>query len=127
MNYCVLALLTYSNASLALPKALAHPDIDFLIIILLIVVPLCLAAFGSGYMVAGFFRATRNDRVSLMFGLGMKNTGAALVLAAITLGDHPQIMLPILFYNLVQHLVAASVDRIMLQEAENKKATRIVA
>ncbi len=46
-----------------------------------------------------------------MFGLGMNNNGVGLVLAAVALTDHPQTMLPIIFYNLVQHLVASVVDR----------------
>jgi len=30
--------------------------------------------------------------------------------ASVALADHPQIMLPIIFYNLAQHLVASMVD-----------------
>lgn len=45
-----------------------------------------------------------------MFGLGMSNNGTGLVLTSMALSDHPEIMLPIIFYNLIQHLVAASVD-----------------
>ena len=115
-NFGVLVLLNYSNASLSLPKAFSHPDIDFLAIILLIVVALCLTAFASGYLLARFFQIDRNDRASLMFGLGMNNNGAGLVLASMALPDHPQVMLPIIFYNLVQHLVAASVDRVLFQQ-----------
>jgi BASS family bile acid:Na+ symporter len=60
-----------------------------------------------------------------MFGLGMNNNGAGLVLAAMALGNHPEVMLPIIFYNLVQHLMAASVDHIMFQQTQQKKATRV--
>jgi BASS family bile acid:Na+ symporter len=125
VNYGVLVSLTYSNAALALPKAFSNPDIDFLVIIAVLSFILCLAAFGSGYVLSRVFRTDRSDRVSLMFGLGMNNNGAGLVLAAMALGNHPEVMLPIIFYNLVQHIVAASVDRIMLQQAEQKNATRI--
>jgi len=69
----------------------------------------------SGYLLARTFRTDRNEMVSLMFGLGMNNNGAGLVLASMALGDHPQIMLPIIFYNLVQHLVAALIDFVMFQ------------
>jgi BASS family bile acid:Na+ symporter len=41
----------------------------------------------------------------------MNNNGTGLVLASVALADHPQTMLPIIFYNLVQHLVASVVDR----------------
>jgi hypothetical protein len=47
-----------------------------------------------------------------MFGLGMNNNGTGLVLASMALADHPRVMLPIIFYNLVQHLIAGIVDRL---------------
>ncbi len=106
-NYCVLVLLNYSNASLTLPKALSQPDIDFLTVMLVIVIALCVASFGSGYLLARVFLASRKETVSLVFGLGMSNNGTGLVLASMALADHPQVMLPIIFYNLVQHLAAA--------------------
>ena len=52
-----------------------------------------------------------------MFGLGMNNNGTGLVLALMTLVDDPLVMLPIIFYNLVQHLVASVVDRAFLLKA----------
>jgi BASS family bile acid:Na+ symporter len=110
LNYCVLVLLNYANASLALPKALSQPDFDFLALTLAMVLMLCLAAFCSGRALAGVFHSGRSETVSLMFGLGMSNNGTGLVLASTALADHPQVMLPIIFYNLVQHLVASAVD-----------------
>lgn len=109
VNYCVLVLLNYSNASITLPKIIAQPDLDFIGIMLAIVFALCLFAFASGYWLARIFRVDRNGMVSLMFGLGMNNNGTGLVLASIALADHPEVMLPIIFYNLVQHLIASSV------------------
>ncbi len=110
INYCVLVLLNYSNASLTLPNVLSDPDLDFLAIMLVIVIALCSLAFASGYLLARVFHSDRKETVSLMFGLGMNNNGTGLVIAALALADHPQVMLPIIFYNLVQHLVASSVD-----------------
>lgn len=115
VNYVILLLLNYSNASLSLPKALSHPDFDFLVILLAIVVALCISAFATGYLVARIFRTNRANRVSLMFGLGMNNNGAGLVLVSVALADHPEVMLPIIFYNLVQHLIASLVDFTVFQ------------
>jgi hypothetical protein len=39
----------------------------------------------------------------------MNNNGAGLVLASMALADHPQVMLPVIFYNLAQHLIASIV------------------
>ena len=115
INYFVLVLLNYSNASLTLPKAVSQPDVDLLAIMLVITVSMCIAAFATGYLLAVILEADRNKAVALMFGLGMNNNGTGLVLASVALSDHPQVMLPIIFYNLVQHLVASLVDYKMFQ------------
>ena len=44
-------------------------------------------------------------------GRRMNNTGGGLVVASVALADHPQAMLPIIFYNLAQNLVASVVYR----------------
>lgn len=109
-NFAVLALLNYSNAALTLPGVISHPDLDFLAVILVVVIVLCLAMFGVGYALSRAFRAGRGETAALMFGLGMNNNGAGLVLASQALPDHPGVMLPIIFYNLAQHFVASLVD-----------------
>jgi bile acid:Na+ symporter, BASS family len=110
INYCILLLLNYSNASLTLPNVVSQPDMDFLAVTLTIVMALCISAFSSGYVLARFSQASNSETVSLMFGLGMNNNGTGLVLASVALADHPQVMLPVIFYNLAQHLVASIVD-----------------
>jgi BASS family bile acid:Na+ symporter len=113
LNSVNLLLLNYSNASLSLPQAVADPDWDFLAVILAVVVCLCGLAFASGWWLARLLRADGGQRISLMFGLGMNNNGTGLVLAAMALPDHPRVLLPIIFYNLVQHLVAGGVDFVL--------------
>jgi BASS family bile acid:Na+ symporter len=41
-----------------------------------------------------------------MFGLGMNNNGTGLVLAGASLAALPIAVVPVLAYNLVQHLIA---------------------
>jgi BASS family bile acid:Na+ symporter len=113
LNSIDLLLLNYSNAALSLPKAIAERDWDFLAAILIIVVGLCATAFAAGYLIARWTGADHGQKVSLMFGLGMNNNGTGLVVASIFLGDHPLVLLPIIFYNLVQHLVAGTVDYLL--------------
>ncbi len=114
VNSAVLLSLIYSNASISLPKAIANPDPDFLAVMLAIAVSLCGLAFFSGWLIAHLLKADPSQRTSLMFGLGMNNNGTGLVLASMALADHPRILLPIIMYNLIQHLVAGSVDHFML-------------
>jgi BASS family bile acid:Na+ symporter len=47
----------------------------------------------------------------------MNNNGTGLVLASMALADHPRVLLPVIFYNLVQHLVAGCVDRLLSRSA----------
>jgi bile acid:Na+ symporter, BASS family len=109
-NSLNLLLLNYSNASVALPQVVAAPDWDFLAVTLSIVVALCIVAFLSGLLIAKLLRVDVSQQIALMFGLGMNNNGTGLVLASMALADHPDVLLPIIFYNLVQHLVAGCVD-----------------
>lgn len=120
-NFIVLALLNYSNASLTLPGLISQPDLDFVIVMLIIVILLCFVMFSAGYMLARVFRVGRAEMASLMFGLGMNNNGAGLVMASIEFSDHPSVMLPIIFYNLVQHFTAALVDKILSQGVRGGK------
>ena len=117
-NYIILILLNYSNAALTLPKVLSEPDPDFLAIMIVIVTGLCITAFATGYGLAQLLKADRPSMISLMFGLGMNNNGTGLVLASMALSDHAEIMIPIIFYNLTQHIVAAAIDRFWIQPTD---------
>ena len=110
-NYVVLLLLNYINAATVLPNIVANPDIDFLVLILGITISFGVVMFSTGYYLAHYFKASRHNTLSLMFCFGMSNNGIALTLASIVLADHPDIMIPIIFYNLIQHLMASFVDR----------------
>jgi BASS family bile acid:Na+ symporter len=93
-----------------LPSVVAHPDLDFLTITLVIVTGMCATAFASGYLLARACHVDRKQMTSLMFDLGMNNNGAGLVLASMALADHPGALLPIIFYNLIQHFAASIAD-----------------
>ncbi len=118
INSAILLVLNYSNASVSLPQAVTEPDPDFLVLTLGVVVVLCFLAFTAGWLIARFLKATPSQRTALMFGLGMNNNGTGLVLASMSLADHPRVMLPIIFYNLVQHLIAGIVDRLICRRPE---------
>jgi BASS family bile acid:Na+ symporter len=117
-NSIVLLTLNYSNASVSLPETIRDPDWDFLAAVLTITTALCLVAFAAGWWISRLMKTEMPDRISLMFGLGMNNNGTGLVLAGMALADHPRVMLPIIFYNLVQHLVAGGVDHWWLRSDE---------
>lgn len=115
-NALVLLVLNYSNASVSLPQALADRDVDFLAVTLGITVGMCVTAFAAAYWLSRLFKLGQAERVSLMYGLGMNNNGTGLVLASLTLASYPRVMVPIIFYNLVQHLVAGGVHEVLGRE-----------
>ncbi|QEH35076.1 Sodium Bile acid symporter family protein [Aquisphaera giovannonii] len=112
-----LMILCYANASACLPQAIRDPDWDFLGIVLAFVAGLCTLTFAAGHLVGRMAGADRGQRVALMFGLGMNNNGTGLVLASMSLGAQPLVMLPIIVYNLAQHLIAGGVNA-LLRRAE---------
>ena len=118
VNSMVLLLLNYSNGSVSLPQAVADRDYDFLAVTLAITVGLCMTAFSSGYGLSRLFKVDEAERVSLMYGLGMNNNGTGLVLASLALSAYPRVMVPIIFYNIVQHLVAGGVHEVMGHKGE---------
>jgi BASS family bile acid:Na+ symporter len=121
-NSLVLVTLNYSNASVSLPKAIAEHDLDFLAIILGLTTGLCVAAFSGAYWLSRWFDTDEAERVSLMYGLGMNNNGTALVLASLVLASYPRVMIPIIFYNIVQHLVAGAVQHMTNRKVQQRQA-----
>ncbi len=117
INSVILLALNYSNAAISLPQAIADPDLDFLAVTLGIVAGLCVLAFAVGWGTAQLLGAGREQRIALMFALGMNNNGTGLVLASMAMADHPRVMLPIIFYNMVQHLVAGAANAMINRTA----------
>jgi BASS family bile acid:Na+ symporter len=109
-NSLILLVLCYTNASDCLPRVLADPDWDFLVLTLAVVTSLSVLGFAVGALVSYLLGTTEAERASLMFGLGMTNNGTGLVIAAKAFAELPMALLPILGYNLVQHLVAGLVS-----------------
>ena len=113
VNTVVLLLLCYANAAAALPAIAADPDWDFLALVLAAAAGLCGTAFAAGWGVGQLVRATGPQTRSLTFALGMSNNGTGLVLVGSALAGLPEAVLPVLAYNLVQHLVAGGVHRVL--------------
>jgi BASS family bile acid:Na+ symporter len=107
----VLLVLCYANATASLPSVTAAPDWDYLALVAAAVVVLCGSGFAAGWAVARLVGADGSQERSLVFGLGMTNNGTGLVMAGAALSGVPAAVLPVLAYNLVQHLVAGAVSR----------------
>lgn len=107
----VLLVLCYSNASASLPAVVLDPDWDYLALVILAAAGLCCSGFIAGWLVARIVRAGGTEQRSLIFGLGMTNNGTGLVLAGTGLAAVPAAMLPVIVYNLIQHIFAGAAGR----------------
>ena len=116
-NNINLLLLNYSNAAAALPQCFNVSNLYFFPAILAVTATLCVLTFSTGALLAKTLRLNHEQRTSMIFGLGMNNNGTGLVLASTLLSHHPLVLLPIILYNLIQHLVAGLVNRLLLRNA----------
>src|SRR5262245_42940834 len=106
-------VLTYANASAALPQVVANPDLGFLAVTLGVVAGLCVTAFTAGWGIARLLRADQGQQAALVFGLGMNSNAVGLVLASAALVSHPLVIVPVLTHTLVQQLVAGAADLVL--------------
>jgi BASS family bile acid:Na+ symporter len=115
-NLAILLVLNYANASLALPSLLASPQPRTLVLVAATTFGLAVVAFGVALPVARLHGVEASQRASLLFGMGMKNNGAGLVLVATAMVQPGPVLLPIIFYNLVQHFGAGVVSRCVMKK-----------
>jgi BASS family bile acid:Na+ symporter len=116
-NIASLLLLNYSNAATSLPQLIWSQKAASLVAMLFLVGLLCVLAFLDAAGIARIFGLSRERRVALMFGLGMNNNGTGLVLASSALPAHPAVMLPIIAYNLTQHVIAGAVYSLLHRQS----------
>lgn len=109
ISAAALLVLNYINSVLALPKASGSP---VLVLVTTTVLATSLAAIGIilGWAIACMFRLPSETRTALMFGLSMKHTGLALILAGAVLSNEPLAILLIVLATLMQHVLAGVVQ-----------------
>jgi BASS family bile acid:Na+ symporter len=113
----VLLVLCYSNASACLPRAFATPDWDFLAVTFVCVLGLCALTFSCGHLLGRVLGAGPDQRSALTFGLGMSNNGTGQVLASAALASQPLVLLPMIAYNVTQHLAAGCAHALLRRRA----------
>jgi BASS family bile acid:Na+ symporter len=115
INLVILLVLNYANASLALPLVLRRPEPLTLTIVAVLALGLAIASLGAAQLVARIYHLDAPQRASLLFAMVMKNNGAGLVLVATAISRPGPLLLPIIVYNLIQHLTAAVLDYFVLR------------
>lgn len=117
INLASLLLLYYLNAVLTLPNALASHSPWVFGAAAIGAVGLAAAVFLGGELLARGLGVGRPERVSLLFGLALKNNGAAMVLVSTVLAAQELPLLSIIAYSLAQNIGAALIDRYVIGES----------
>ncbi|MCI0333415.1 MAG: bile acid:sodium symporter [Planctomycetes bacterium] len=104
-----LLLLNYINSALALPR-IRESSWPLLLSTAALAVGLSLVGLVLGWVLAWIIYVKPATRAALMFGLSMKHTGLALILAGAVLADQPLAILIIVLATLMQHLMAGVVQ-----------------
>jgi BASS family bile acid:Na+ symporter len=104
-----LVLLNYVNAALALPH-IRDASLPLLTATAVLAIALSVVGLAVGWALAALIRVKPPTRAALMFGLSMKHTGLALILAGAVLADQPLAIFIIVLATFVQHLLAAIVQ-----------------
>jgi BASS family bile acid:Na+ symporter len=108
-----LLLLNYINSALAFQQFRdSSPALlwSIALIAAALAVALSLGGLALGWLLAWLIVVKPATRTTLMFGLSMKHTGLALILAAAVLEDQPLVILIIVLATLTQHLLAGLVQ-----------------
>ncbi|VTU01435.1 Sodium Bile acid symporter family protein OS=Leptospira wolffii serovar Khorat str. Khorat-H2 GN=LEP1GSC061_0216 PE=4 SV=1: DUF4137 [Gemmataceae bacterium] len=122
----ILLVLCYANATASLPSVIANPDWDYTALVVAAAGILCGSGFAAGWAVARLVGASGSQQRSLVFGLGMTNNGTGLVLAGAALSGMPAAILPVLTYNLIQHLFAGAVSRSLGKDERGEESYRVL-
>jgi BASS family bile acid:Na+ symporter len=103
-----LLILNYINSALALPKV-RESSPSLLVATAVLAAALSVVGLVCGWAIARLLRLPGETRSALMFGLSMKHTGLALILAGAVLHGQPLATLMIVLATLMQHLLAGLV------------------
>jgi BASS family bile acid:Na+ symporter len=105
-----LLMLNYVNAALALPEVVKHSPLSVLLTTAALAAALSAVGLLAGWLIARAMRLDAETRLALMFGLGMKHTGLALLLAGAVLTHERLAIFMIVLATLAQHLLAGVVQ-----------------
>ncbi|RIK74508.1 MAG: hypothetical protein DCC67_16500 [Planctomycetota bacterium] len=110
-------VLNYANASLAIDKVWAHEPASAISMAAALAAAVSIVGIVLAAVQTHVFRLHRPAWIALTFGLSMKHTGLALVLAGEFLKDQPRVILVVLLTTLAQHIAAAAMDMHMQRTA----------
>lgn len=106
VSLAALLVLNYVNAALALPEVFQQSRISLLVTTVLLAAALSAVGLAAGWAIARLLGLAADSRAALLFGISMKHTGLALLLAGAVLAEQRLAILMIVLATLLQHLLA---------------------
>jgi bile acid:Na+ symporter, BASS family len=103
-------VLNYANASLAIAQIWTGEEPSVIVIAAAMATAVSLVGIALATLQSRLCRLERPTWIALAFGLSMKHTGLALVLAGEFLRDEPRVILVVLLTTLAQHIAAGAID-----------------
>jgi BASS family bile acid:Na+ symporter len=103
-------VLNYANASLAIQSILKFEQPGVVLLAAALAMSVSLVGIALAVAQCRICGLPRSTWIALVFGLSMKHTGLALVVAGEVLHDQPRVILVILLTTLAQHLAAGAID-----------------
>lgn len=103
-------VLNYANASLAIAQIWTGERMIVIVIAAVMATAVSLVGIFLATLQARLCGLSRPTWMALAFGLSMKHTGLALVLAGSFLQDQPRVILVVLLTTLAQHIAAGAID-----------------
>lgn len=110
VSLATILVLNYANASLAIDKVWISESVGVIALAAAIAAAVSIVGILLATMQARLFGLSRASWIALAFGLSMKHTGLALVIAGEFLRDQPRVILIVLLTTVAQHVAAAVVD-----------------
>ena len=110
ITLATILVLNYANASLAIDKVWISEPVGIIVLAAVIAAAVSIVGIALAALQARVFGLSRASWIALAFGLSMKHTGLALVIAGEFLKDQPRVILVVLLTTVAQHVAAAVVD-----------------
>jgi BASS family bile acid:Na+ symporter len=110
VSLLTILVLNYANASLAIDKLWVSESLGVIALAAAIAAAVSIVGILFASAQARLFGLSRASWIALTFGLSMKHTGLALVIAGEFLRDQPLVILVVLLTTMAQHVAAAVVD-----------------
>jgi BASS family bile acid:Na+ symporter len=108
LSAAALLVLNYINSALALREVYDEPA-SLLVITVILTAALSIVGLALAWVIAKCLGISVATQTALLFGLSMKHTGLALILAGAVLANQPLAILVVVLATFLQHLLAGIV------------------